>query len=51
LGKIIRLNFREPGRTNFCHPRRLIEREISRAPRFLKFFTKPFYRHERENAA
>jgi hypothetical protein len=45
LRKIIRLNFREPGGTNLRHPRCFIEREISRAPCFLKFFTESFYRH------
>src|SRR5207249_1284220 len=45
LRKIVRLDLREARRTNLRHPRRFIEREISRAPRFLKFFTEPFYRH------
>jgi len=48
LRKIVRLNFREPGRADLRHPRRFIERKISGAPRLLKFFTKSFYRHWRE---
>jgi hypothetical protein len=46
LRKIVRLDLREPGRTNLRHPRSFIQRKISRAPRFLKFFTEPFYRHD-----
>src|SRR5207248_7284852 len=38
LRKIVGLNFRKPCRTNFRHPRCFIERKISRAPRFLKFY-------------
>src|SRR5205823_2895845 len=49
LRKIVRLNFREPGRADLCHTRRFIERKISGAPRLLKFFTESFYRHWREN--
>src|SRR5450830_1798131 len=48
LRKIVRLDFREARLTNLRQPRRFIERKISRVPRFLKFFTEPFYRHQRE---
>jgi hypothetical protein len=45
LREIIRLNLRQPSRTNFRHPRGFIERQISRAPRLLKFFFQTFDRH------
>ena len=48
LRKIVRLNFRQPVRANFGHARGFIEREISRQPCFLKFFTEPLYCHERK---
>jgi hypothetical protein len=50
LGKIIRLNLCQPRGPNLCHPGCFVERKIPREPRFLKFFTKPFYRHCAENS-
>jgi hypothetical protein len=48
LGKIVRLNFRQPPRANFGHARRFVECEISRLACFLKLFTEALYCHERK---
>src|SRR5262249_41193153 len=48
LGKVVRLNFGQPLRSNLSHAGRFIEREISRHPCFLKFFTEALYSHERK---
>ena len=50
LGEIVCLNFCQPRGANLGHPGRFVDREISREPRFLKFFTKPFYRHCAESS-
>src|SRR5262249_31129693 len=46
LRKVVRLDLRQPLRTNFGHARSFIERELSSQPCFLKFFTEPLYCHE-----
>src|SRR6516165_9994084 len=46
LRKVVRLNLCQPLRANFGHPRRFIEREISRVSCLLKFLTEPFYCHD-----